>query len=195
MTGRWVTTVTLVAALVCVTRWATGDIEGSKHDFSKQEPFKDDLCGACHVPHREGPAEKAPLWEPQADLNRRFGAEEVKDRAMPGRGTLMCLRCHDGTIAPDMRAGSAEKPFTSKLHPGMFAAGRDSSDHPVGVEYPQLKKGFRPANFVTGSGTVTLPEGKVECASCHDPHNQAGAPSMLVMQNNRSALCLTCHKK
>jgi predicted CXXCH cytochrome family protein len=195
MTARWVTTVTLASALVCATRWATGDIEGSKHDFSAQEPFKDDLCGACHVPHREGPADVVPLWEPQADLDRRFGTDEAHNRSRPGGGTLTCLRCHDGTLAPDMRKGTGERPLTSKLHPGLFSAGHESSDHPVGVEYPQLKKGFRPTNVVLAKGGVTLPEGRVECTSCHDPHGQAGAPYMLVMENRRSALCLTCHKK
>ncbi|MBN4058944.1 cytochrome c3 family protein [bacterium AH-315-J04] len=40
-----------------------------------------------------------------------------------------------------------------------------------------------------------MPNGRVECTSCHDPHNQSGAPYMLVKSNARSALCLTCHKK
>ena len=44
-------------------------------------------------------------------------------------------------------------------------------------------------------GKVLLPDGKIECTSCHDPHNQSGQPHMLVKSNRGSALCLTCHKK
>ena len=47
----------------------------------------------------------------------------------------------------------------------------------------------------TATGTVTLPGGRVECISCHDPHNAAGEANMLVTSNARSALCLTCHDK
>ena len=36
--------------------------------------------------------------------------------------------------------------------------------------------------------------GLVECASCHDPHDNSNAP-FLVMANTASALCLTCHDK
>ena len=185
----------LLAAVAITTPWAPADIEGSKHDFSEQEPFKDDLCGACHVPHPEGPAERAPLWEPQADLNRRFGREDGSVRGVPGAGTLTCLRCHDGTMASDMRPGVAEGPFVSKLHPGLFASGHGSSDHPVGVEYPRVEEDFRLVPLVVGPGRVQLPDGNVECTSCHDPHNDLALPAMLVMSNDRSALCLTCHDK
>jgi predicted CXXCH cytochrome family protein len=42
---------------------------------------------------------------------------------------------------------------------------------------------------------VRLPDGRVECVSCHDPHNQSGTQAMLAVSNRRSALCLTCHVK
>jgi predicted CXXCH cytochrome family protein len=48
---------------------------------------------------------------------------------------------------------------------------------------------------VTKTGRVRLPDGRIECVSCHDPHNTAGIDKLLVMSNRRSALCLTCHIK
>jgi predicted CXXCH cytochrome family protein len=107
----------------------------------------------------------------------------------------MCLRCHDGTIARDTLDGSAGQRFVNTDNPGLFGTGHGTSEHPVGVDYPQLDRGFRPATAVVASGTVTLPDGKVECISCHDPHDMAGEKHMLVVSNARSALCLTCHRK
>ena len=77
----------------------------------------------------------------------------------------------------------------------MFSTGHKSSEHPVGVEYPQFDKGYRPLIAVVASGTVTLPDGKVECTSCHDPHDMSDEDYMLVTSNARSALCLICHRK
>lgn len=185
-----------IAAVVatCVAGLAWAGIEGSKHDFTDKDWSGGDACGACHSPHRSAPPDAAPLWDPDADLTRRFGIT-MGDRREPGSGTLMCLRCHDGTLAPEAITGVAGDRFRNKHHPGLFGASHGTSDHPVGVPYPQFDKGFRPMASVLASGQVRLPDGKVECVSCHDPHNQAGEEKMLVRSNARSALCLTCHKK
>ena len=42
---------------------------------------------------------------------------------------------------------------------------------------------------------MILPDGRVECISCHDHHEEEGLPHLLVISNKRSALCLTCHAK
>ncbi len=68
-------------------------------------------------------------------------------------------------------------------------------DHPIGVSYPAGRRGFRPMAFVQAEGKIRLPQGRIECVSCHDPHNASGAAKMLVMSNRRSALCLSCHIK
>ncbi len=107
----------------------------------------------------------------------------------------MCLRCHDGTIATETITAVKGDRFTNKQNPGLFGAGHGRSDHPVGVDYPQFDKGYRPITSVLASSTVMLPDARVECISCHDPHNQSGEEHMLVTSNARSALCLTCHKK
>jgi predicted CXXCH cytochrome family protein len=90
-----------------------------------------------------------------------------------------CLTCHDDSIA------------VSVTHRLVSAQGKGGmNDHPVGIPYP------------SGPGYHPVPVGvrlfeidgvrRVECASCHDPHDtRAGA--MLRMQNNRSQLCLACH--
>jgi predicted CXXCH cytochrome family protein len=67
-------------------------------------------------------------------------------------------------------------------------------DHPIGVPIPQDRREYRSSAMVAASG-IPLPEGRVECVSCHDPHNQQGLDDLLVKSNRRSALCLTCHLK
>ena len=173
---------------------AWGGIEGSKHDFSKKPWAAGETCGACHTPHRDQLPKAAPLWDPAADLTRTFGRTTTRSLS-PGSGTLMCLRCHDGTVAKETIAGVLRARFVNKHNPGLFDAVHGGTDHPVGIEYPLFKKGYRPVTSVVAKGTVVLPQGRVECISCHDPHNTAGAAHMLVTANTRSALCLTCHKK
>lgn len=179
---------------VLAAGWAWAGVEGSKHDFSHEAWSKDDQCGACHTPHRDKAPKAAPLWDPGADLAKRFGTS-VRSGAIAGGGTRMCLRCHDGTIARDTISGVKRERFVNIHNPGVFQVGHQRSDHPVGVAYPQVSKHFRPMTAVLASGTVVLPGGRVECMSCHDPHDTSGAKHMLVMENTRSALCLTCHKK
>lgn len=173
---------------------ALADIEGSKHDFSNKDWAGGDSCGVCHAPHREEPPKAAPLWDPNADLSRRFGAS-ASGPTIPGPGTLMCIRCHDGTVARDTISGVPGDRYVNKQNPGVFGTGHGATDHPVGIEYPKIDKGYRPTENVAAGKVVQLPEGRVECISCHDPHNEAGVEPMLVMSNQRSALCLTCHNK
>ncbi len=189
------TRTTLRIGVVCamsaaMTGWALAGIEGSKHDFANAAWSGGDRCGVCHMPHEPRDPKDAPLWDASADLSRRFGS------AIRGAASShLCMRCHDGTIAKDTVTGTPADPLAFAQHPGTFETGHGTSNHPVGVAYPQLDKGFRPSASVVAGGAVTLPDQRVECVSCHDPHNQSGADPMLVRDNNRSALCLTCHKK
>ena len=171
--------------------WA--QIEGSKHDFSNREWSGDDACGACHATQSD-PPKAAPLWNPGADLNRTFGTPLAQSKRA-GLGTTMCLRCHDGTIARATITPEPRDRFVSKENPGLFGTTHGGRDHPVGVDYPKFDRQFRPEPIVISGGAVALPNGRVECISCHDPHNMTGEPYFLVTSNARSALCLTCHRK
>ncbi len=179
---------------VVVSGLALAGIEGSKHDFSDKDWTDGDACAACHTPQRSEKPKAAPLWNQNVDLSKTFGSPGIAGNS-PGLGSTMCLRCHDGTIASAAISGATPTRFRSKENPGLFGVSHGRSDHPVGVRYPFSRKDFQPASKVTRSGDVTLPGGKVECISCHDPHNRSGEKFMLVKSNARSALCLTCHKK
>ncbi|MFH0983753.1 MAG: cytochrome c3 family protein [Planctomycetota bacterium] len=208
--------VALVVVMGTVASWASAGLKGSKHDFTTPAWPGFDPCGACHTPASEKPPTEPPLWDTRADLTKRFGRSLLQPSALgtgtvtslgrfrrtaladsdPRMGTLSCLRCHDGTIAQDATGAAMNRErFVHKQHPGLFTTGHGRTDHPVGVEYPKIAKGYRPLTSVLSGWKVTLPGGRVECSSCHDPHNQSGEKHMLVMSNARSALCLKCHKK
>ncbi|MEK6798222.1 MAG: cytochrome c3 family protein [Planctomycetota bacterium] len=189
---RWIAP--LVAAPVALAcGLAFGGLTGSKHDFRKKEWSGGEGCAACHTPQSPTPPRTPPKWDPNADLSRTFGASLARSKAA-GIGTTLCLRCHDGTIARETASAATDR-FPNLDNPARIDSGHRGSDHPVGIAYPNVDRGYRPASSVVASGTVTLPGGKVECTSCHDPHDMSGEKHMLVRGNARSALCLTCHRK
>ena len=146
-------------------------------------------------------------WGPNAS-----GVGPAVHLALDGANpSLGCLACHAST-AGFVGAGAAD--FT------VLALGTDlKNDHPVGVTFPALSaatEGFKKpggtkgtasffdvdGNNNMGKGEVRVYDGKVECASCHDPHGvQSGGanskfqPTFLRVDNTGSALCLTCHNK
>ncbi len=117
-----------------------------------------------------------------------------------GADTPNCAACH-----PD---GGTVPPLWWQIGPDM------SNDHPVSMAYPPNYAGwaddFYPApNAVTGWTDIKLYKGRVECPSCHNPHNPGEivyvddsypavpikyAPFLRVTLDG-STLCLTCHKK
>ncbi|HHW14552.1 MAG TPA: cytochrome c3 family protein, partial [Firmicutes bacterium] len=124
-----------------------------------------------------------------------------------GQSSNVCLTCHDGAVAIDATANvvprQTPKPQSAFV---TFGQGQSSdlespsgsrgpeTSHPVGVLYsfaPDLAPAPADGRFPNG---VRLIDGRVECASCHNPHN-AGSPLFLVASNAGSALCSTCHIK
>ncbi len=93
----------------------------------------------------------------------------------------------------------------------MVGADRELADtHPISVIYDSTKyhHGAQRLAFESatmGSGTIgdmlegytgTTGTGKVQCASCHDVHNEeALGDPLLRVDNANSALCRTCHLK
>lgn len=174
---------------------ATKGILGSKHDFSTLTGRASDACGACHVPHlqavqpRKGSAQEG-LLELFRIGNQR--AALSPGEAAPGATSLICLSCHHGTVASST-IGTAHA-LVAGHRAGFELDDFAVRDHPIGVDYPAGRKGYHPAARALQMG-IRLPEGRVECISCHDPHHATGLPWMLSVTVQRSALCLACHDK
>lgn len=96
-----------------------------------------------------------------------------------------CMSCHDGTVASDAgrHAASAAPDFETLR------------EHPVGVEY----RPGRPASDTRLKPTerldprVRLFDGQVGCGSCHSIYSSQR--KLLVKNNIRSELCLSCHEQ
>lgn len=129
----------------------------------------------------------------------------------------LCLSCHDGTVAFNSLANpSNARPTTT------FAAGKDlmtgtallgsgatalANDHPVNFTYDAaLVAADGGASLTTpvgntvtraGYGTVQLYGGKVQCASCHNPHTSEdpSGKAFLRVSMDASKLCQVCHTK
>lgn len=163
------------------------------HDFSKVSGRDDDTCSACHVPHlQSGAADEADRGVGDLFKIARQRPAALGSSRLPGPTSLICLTCHNGTAATSTVAAahSISEPAMKGLHTRTALR-----DHPIGAPYPDRRKGFRPRTIVEAAGVVKLPEGRVECISCHDHHEEKGLPHLLVTSNRRSALCLECHEK
>jgi predicted CXXCH cytochrome family protein len=72
-----------------------------------------------------------------------------------------------------------------------------SDDHPISFAYTPTLAATRGelANPAALTGKVKLDAGgQLQCSSCHDAHDNSNG-KFLVMSNQGSALCLTCHMK
>ncbi len=127
----------------------------------------------------------------------------------------LCMSCHDGTVAvTSLYNAPNEAPINDNAANITITAGGNVSaaglitgnpnlgtdltnDHPVNFTYDHALAtadgGLRdPAT--TPAVAALLFGGTVQCASCHDPHDNTNPP-FLVMSNTGSALCTTCHIK
>lgn len=100
--------------------------------------------------------------------------------------SLECLSCHDGVIASDA---------SYKIVGGdAVTYERNGLSHPIGMDYQKTALQDRELKPVEAlSPYIALYDGKVGCASCHNPYSSQ--QRMLTMNNTGSALCLECHIK
>lgn len=180
---------------------ASADITGSAHDFSG-EAYTNEICNVCHAPHAGNLVNNAPLWSHDVStaswtMYSNPATIDGTIDATPGGVSLLCLSCHDGTVAVDSFGGATGTTFVT----GNELIGTDlSNDHPISITYAgdaDLAAATAPSG-VAGGTTIDadmLFVGKVECASCHDVHNAYNINMLLKKSNANSGLCLTCHTK
>jgi len=188
---------------------ASGQIAGSAHDFSGQGWGTTEICAPCHTPHNaDVSVTDAPLWNHDvttATFTVYSSSTLDATVGQPDKNSKLCLSCHDGTVALDSFGGNTGTQFIDAQH----LIGTDlSNDHPVSFIYnaalATTDGGLFDPSIVNTSlgGTIetdllfgTTGNATLECASCHDVHNGFGNPSLLKIDNNASAFCLTCHNK
>jgi predicted CXXCH cytochrome family protein len=161
-----------------------------------------DLCRFCHTPHNSNAV--APLWDrnpPDTVTFLLYDSPTMGNTMGQPTGVSQgCLSCHDGVTA-----------FDSLLSNGLGTSGNDmgtlyptstanlgatlANDHPVGVDLLDAGE-MELASTVTGAGLRLFGTGDtVECASCHDPHDNTAGWFMLRLDPGAGTLCETCHTK
>jgi predicted CXXCH cytochrome family protein len=197
----------LLAALPgTMPAWAA--VATTKHNLSTSGPgtvkstTESETCVFCHAPHNGSPA--GALWNRRApgSTYTPYTSSTARGNAgQPNGASLLCLSCHDGTIAlGELLNRATTVAMTSTNMPvGATRLGTDlSDDHPVSFAYTAslaTARGGELVNPATLTGKVKLDgSGQMQCTSCHDPHNDANG-KFLVMVNQASALCMTCHSK
>jgi len=201
------------------------------------------ICIFCHAPHNAyrlatatgglGPAadptfDYLPLWNHtlQEDLGYVMyengegapttgphASQAIESGMEPGSSSLLCLSCHDGSVAvnsygnSDQKAGSQSSGTT--FIADAYAIGKDKylgNHHPIGFNYDEVQAGdieirspdeaqLTALTFVRdhlyGEGNTRL-----ECGSCHSVHNKGNTGETLLWRSDQnSELCLTCHDK
>lgn len=214
----------LLIILITIYSISIAGVRETKHNFTSQTYSPNAfffgtrrVCSFCHTAHNADPTDPAPLWnhENSGQTYQMYDSPslDMNQTLQPNNGSLVCLSCHDGTIAINSLnnvpgpggAGSYGSPGGLALDgAGKLTSASNSyiginlqDDHPVGIIYDQSKDN----DFVIKTGNPTLYPDKllsegiyVECNSCHDPHDNTFG-SFLVESNANSALCGRCHNK
>ncbi len=167
---------------------------------------EEDLCIFCHTPHEADGA--GALWNRPLSQTGfpAYQSSTLEAAVSPMSGedsSKLCLSCHDGTIALGetlsegliafLQGEAYTLPATSAAN---LAAERGfTDDHPFAfVPVP----GSRIQNPPPGDPVSLDRQGRVQCVTCHDPHQEfrdSTVGKFLVKPNRASAICLTCHRQ
>lgn len=209
----------LAAAAVAITMIPSASwsgVRGSAHDFSTTSwSMRGDLCMPCHVSHQaaDNPVNALSSMSLKKTTASTSGFQLYSSPTMkavmhePSSASKACLSCHDGTVALNslggkpgnmtMKATAKIGPDLGKDHPISFRYDSDLAKKNQGLYDPAIKTvpALRGQTIQKGM----LIDGNLECSSCHDVHASKGhaktAGMLLLVNNDGSALCLTCHNK
>jgi len=200
----------LVAIFLSASQIGYASVVTTKHNLSVSSPgsikasTESQVCIFCHTPHNSAPA--TPLWnrqDPGLSYIPYSSSTANASIGQPTGASILCLSCHDGTIALgkvlsrvtdiEMQGGVTTMPI------GSTRLGTDlSDDHPISFQYTSSLVTQRNGELVepgTLTGVVKLDgSGQMQCTACHDPHKNDNG-KFLVMSNQGGALCETCHLK
>ena len=178
-------------------------IVGTAHDLSGKGWGTNQVCIFCHTPHNANTTVAgAPLWN-HAVTTATFSTYSSDTLnatvGQPDGVSKLCLSCHDGTVALDSFGNNAG---THLMDPGGTLVGTDlKNDHPVSFTYDAALATAdgglvtpTSASWVDATHNVPLYGAKLQCASCHNVHDNS-IGKFLRMSNAGSALCLKCHAK
>jgi predicted CXXCH cytochrome family protein len=205
---RFVRLILLGVALTLAVPGVAG-VRDTLHNLSAggagnvKSPVETRICIYCHISHSAN--EGAALWSRRKPAANYIPYSSSTIAANPGQPTgtsILCLSCHDGTIALGevMRNGRARELSGNpgRMPPGKGLQGTDlSDDHPISFQYS--------ADLAARTEELAMPEtldrqlrldmnGELQCTTCHDAHDSP-YEKLLVLPNIGSQLCVECHKE
>lgn len=131
------------------------------------------------------------IYESNIAVGNAFAARLAGDAGSVDRFSNECLACHDGVMAQNFKIRVKNNPENRVMSLEDIIGG-----HPVGMEYDRYLSGSKGKEYrhdVTFNSEVIFAEGKIGCLTCHNPLNTA--KGHLVMNNEKSELCFSCHRK
>lgn len=186
-----------------------GSVSDSPHNLSSTGPgsvraaSESGICKFCHTPHSAKP--QSALWnrrDPGVTYEPYTSSTALAEPGQPTGASVLCLSCHDGTIAlgellgrrtPIPMAGGV-----TTIPPGRARVGNDlRHHHPVSFVYDARLAARRGELKMPASLPKQIrldPAGQMQCTSCHDPHDNDNG-EFLVLPNINSRLCVECHQK
>ncbi len=199
----------LVALIIMVAlNLSSKSIVHSKHNLSAtgtgdiKTPGTNMVCIFCHTTHTRG-NNNGPLWNREKsnveyivyDSSTLYSTIDQPDGA-----TKLCLSCHDGNIAMGQVIKGPKKLSVNNSESGRIPKNRYSNlgrnisdDHPVSFN-ANYAVSAKPELLHPHAGDPVGYDsfGKIQCTSCHDPHEDA-LPKFLVKTVLNGELCKTCH--
>lgn len=181
-------------------------IKTTKHNLSVTGPgtykasSEEEICVFCHTPHNGDPL--IPLWNRNVNsgaIYTKYSSNTMKATVGQPTGTsILCLSCHDGTIALGEVFNRGTISFASGTNiTGNSNLGTDlRNDHPISFTYDVA---LTVLNTELKNPTTLIPQIKLEnnqlqCTACHDPHVNLTS-DFLVATSQNSTLCVACHDK
>ena len=184
-------------------------IAQTAHNLSASGPgnvraqSEDSICVFCHASHVSGGT--SGVWNRRASTAAYIPYTSSTAIAQPGQPTgssVLCLSCHDGTIALGEAINRSNAIVMSGgvggMPPGRGRTGTDlRSHHPISFPYT--------ATLAAQNGELAVPgtfdsrvkldaNGELQCTTCHTAHDDTYG-AFLVKPNVGSQLCTDCHQK
>jgi predicted CXXCH cytochrome family protein len=198
------------------TKHDLSSVTGSANTIRSQN--QNQTCVFCHAPHNA--ITNKLLWNRNfvagsgMKIYTSYNTSGMRGKLTQNTlgddsSSLLCLSCHSLTTAANVidltansKGGGLTTSFTSSATFPSKTGGMTNltNDHPVGIDYA--------AAFTEAAGTLNaigsinglrlfnsaVAPSTMECASCHAVHDNTNKP-FLAMNNDGSALCVSCHAK
>lgn len=182
------------------------------HDLSRsgKSPVSGGMSGSCyycHAPH-SGVGGMTPLWNQKLSTQTYTPytsstyVEKGDTQPPPGSASLLCLSCHDGSVAPGQTQAYGSIAMSGAMRPADVFGSNLQGSHPTSLNLPLKDSPDLAAALVSTGKTldqthaVHLVKGNIECTTCHDAHIQSKdtvSQNFLTLNGANGQICLACH--